>query len=148
MKNVLKISAFLFVAAMLFQSCGGIAAGMVNRSVINEDSEQYAEVKLAKMKPLQLTTEQEKELRVVFIDEITELKENARKEKSNEISNKGSLNGLRYSWYKAEKRIGDILTKEQEEEYRTNKKYEEAWSFKEMEKQRKKLINMGYSVNF
>lgn len=135
---------FAFVAVLT--SCGGVAAGIINRGYINENSEKYVAVKVAERTQLQLTEEQVKMSEDIYFEEITDLKANAHREKTKEISNKASLNNIRYYWFRSESKFQNILTPSQLSSYLKNDS--SAWDEKDMAKEYKLLKKMGYDVDF
>lgn len=143
-KNILFF--VLVVVATGLQSCGGLAAGIINREVIEKNPEQYVAQRVAKLKPLDLDPSQMEKAESIYLEEITNLKENAHKEKTKEISNKASLNNLKYHVYIAELGIHKILTPEQLSEYQNNDIYN-GLTDEEMRKARKHLLKKGFILN-
>ena len=102
------------------------------------------------MKPLTLTEGQKNVAETIFIEEIIALKENARKEKTKEISNKASLNTFAFETYKAQEQFEKILNKEQLVLYRELivKREVPGNTEKQQIKLAKKLKKKGYDLNF
>ncbi len=149
MKKLIVLFAFVLLS-FNFQSCIGLAAGVINRQIINSDKDEVIENRLTILQPIALSEEQKEETRVIFSEEITKLKENARKEKTKEISNKASAFTFVYEDYKSQVRFEKLLDKKQLLKYRgmiltgdvhgTNEKG--------MLKLKKKLKRKGYKVDF
>ena len=128
----------------MLQSCGGFVAGLANKEIIAKDAETYANTETAKLTALELSDEQKVSIYEIYLNQITELKENARREKTKEISNKASLNNLRYIWYKTQLEVESELTEAQVKEFREGRY--PSYDTESMEKERKKLRKMGYDV--
>ncbi|MDP2687553.1 MAG: hypothetical protein Q8O62_10040 [Aequorivita sp.] len=149
MKRLLLV-LMLAVVAVSLQSCGGLAAGIINRQIIESDKAETIEKRITKYAPLALSEEQKSETRLIYDEEITNLKENARKEKTKEISNKSSLNTFAYETYKSQVRFEKILDKAQLLQYRQMVLNHDVPGLNEKQamKMKKNLKRKGYDVNF
>ena len=134
----------LIILTLIVQSCGSVAAGIINRTYLEEDNETYVATELAHLTLLKLNEDQKNTIGKIFQDEIVYLKENAHREKIKEISNSASLNNIRYQWYKRQIEIEQVLTPDQVREYRTSKF--DSYNDKDMAKEKAKLKKLGYKV--
>ena len=144
MTKKITLGALLIGLCIVFQSCGGVVAGMANRQIINEDTTEYVETKMQGFEQYDPTEAQKVEMRKIQLEYITELKENARKEKTGEVSNSASLKVMDWLSYKKEAQIIALLNKDQLRKFRL-----EGGGASEREhlKHRKRVAKMGYNVD-
>lgn len=104
----------LLLAIVLFtQSCGSLAAGVINRAIIDTDRDELITNSLKGIEKLNLNEEQSKLTTSIYTESTDYIIENAKKEKRKEISNKTSLINVQYSMFKRQTKLEKILTKEQ-----------------------------------
>lgn len=148
MKRIIFILIMLPLAYMN-TGCKGMVAGFVNNTLINKESDQWVNGKLAKVAPLNLTEQQKEMATKIYTDEIMALKENARKAKTGEIKNKASIHTVKYELWKSQTLFERILDKDQLIAYRQgvlNKKMDGIHE-KALKKEAKKLKKKGFNTN-
>ena len=148
MRKIILVCVLLAVS-YLNTGCKGMVAGIVNTTFINKPSEDWVNGKLKKVSPLNLNEEQKAQAEKIYLDEITALKENARKAKTGEIKNKASIYTIEYETWKSQILFEKILDKEQLIAYRQgvlNKKMDGIHE-KALKKVGKKLKKKGFNTN-
>lgn len=148
MKKILLL-VVLLAASYTNTGCKGMVAGFVNSSFINAPAEDWVNGKLRKVSPLNLTEEQKAKAGEIYLNEITALKENARKAKTGEIKNKASIHTIKYETWKSQTLFERILDKDQLIAYRQgvlNKKMDGIHE-KALKKEAKKLKKKGFNTN-
>ncbi|MGB1307922.1 MAG: hypothetical protein ACPG6B_03360 [Oceanihabitans sp.] len=120
-------------------------ASIHNQEIIDQTEKQYINNELRRVSHLSLLDEQLFKIKKVFSETYIEKRENAHKEKSKEISNKASLNNLKYIMYKNQVKFERILSKEQ---LITSRKSDYGLNGDQLEKLKKDVLKMGYKINF
>lgn len=149
MKRLVFLLLMMLPVAFLNTGCKGMVAGVVNTTLINKEPDQWVTGKLAKVAPLNLNEEQKEQAAKIYLDEITALKENARKAKTGEIKNKASIHTVKYELWKSQTLFERILDKDQLIAYRQgilDKKMDGVHE-KALKKEAKKLKKKGFNTN-
>tara|TARA_R110002012_G_scaffold320805_1_gene545698 strand:+ start:25609 stop:26049 length:441 start_codon:yes stop_codon:yes gene_type:complete len=144
MKKTITTTILVVLVCLVQQSCGGLLAGVVNRQIINTDTTEYVDDEMKSFEKYNPTDAQREKYREIQHEYITDLKENARKEKTKEISNSASINVFYWIDYKKEAKVVELLDKDQLRKYRSEGGGE---SEKDFLKHRKRVKKMGYNVD-